>query len=285
MTKIFLTGASGYIGGEVLHRLAATGHLNSVQSIFKGLTGTSRAKPAFWIQVSGATLLSAPEIASKTFGEPSDKVYNDFERVEEIRALARQFPSRAVDNFVLDKTPGVNTALVVPATIYGPGSGPVNQRSVQVPELSRVTIQRGKGIQVKKGLSTWDNVHIQDLSTIFLRLVERAAEADSSKPYWNQDGVYFTGSGSIPFSEISQRVAQAAFEKGYSKSADVDQVSVEEADQLSPHGGILWGTNARCEARRAAELLGWKPVQKSLEEEIPETVAAEAQRLGVTPKL
>ena len=64
-------------------------------------------------------------------------------------------------------------------------------------------------------------------------------------------------------------------------SLSVDAISHEEADKLSPHGGILWGTNAQEHSQRARSLLGWAPTAKSLEEEIPDTVQLEARKLGV----
>ncbi|KAF2144334.1 uncharacterized protein K452DRAFT_296527 [Aplosporella prunicola CBS 121167] len=343
MAKIFLTGASGYIGGEALHaiynshpeyniaalvrdvgkaaqitkaypnvrtilgdlgdsslisdevskadivlNLAATSHLGSAQAIQQGLTAGSRKSPGYWLQMSGATLLSCEEIANKRFGEPSDKVFNDFNGIEDIRQWIKKHPSRAVDNAVLNasaKTPGIKTALVVGPVIYGPGRGPVNQRSIQTPELAKTIIRRGKAWQVGKGQSVWDNVHVQDLGDIFLRLVERAAKGDDSKPYWNENGIYFTGTGQLPFSELSSRVAQAANEQGYIKTQEVDALSPEEADKLFPHATFLLATNARCEALRARELLGWSPSQKSLEEEIPETVRSEGTQLVGIPSL
>ncbi|KAH7057115.1 NAD dependent epimerase/dehydratase family protein [Macrophomina phaseolina] len=343
MTKVFLTGASGYIGGEVLHtlaaahpeyeiaalnrdpkkadqitraypnvkivsgslddaaileqeaskadvvlHLAATGHLPSVESIFKGLTSSQRSGPAHWLQISGASLLGAPEIVSKTFGEPSDKIYNDLDGAEEIRAHIRKYKNRVVDNFILDvsgKASGVKTALVPGAIIYGPGRGPVNQRSIQIPELSRIALQRGKAVQVGRGLSIWGNVHVQDLSSLFLLLVEKAVAGDSSKSYWNDDGIYFNSVGNdISFAEISRRVARVAVDKGFIKNEEVEQLSAEDADKLSPHASIVLGTNARVDSRRARQVLGWKPVQRRLQDEIPETLEAEARRLGVTSK-
>ncbi|KAF9632492.1 Mannosyltransferase 1 CMT1 [Lasiodiplodia theobromae] len=345
MAKIFLTGASGYIGGEVLHaiatahpeytiralnrdatksalitaaypsvtivpgslddsatleaeaaqadivlNLAAREHLPSAQAILKGLTSPSRtssttAKRPYWIQVSGATLLASPEIARGTYGEPSDKIHDDLSGVAEIIALVRSNPKRATDNFVLDSghAHGVNTALVPPGIIYGEGAGPVNRRTFQVPELARVAVERGRAVQVGRGLARWGYVHIRDLGQLFLRLVEKAAAGEDGRAgLWGEEGIYFTGvGGDISFAEISQRVAQAAFEKGYIKSADVEQLSAEEADKLIGHASAVLGTNARCEARRARELLGWKPVQHDLIDEIPVTVEAEARKLGV----
>jgi nucleoside-diphosphate-sugar epimerase len=75
-------------------------------------------------------------------------------------------------------------------------------------------------------------------------------------------------------------VAEAAKDLGLIESATVREVGHEEADKLSSHGAVLWGTNAQQNPQRARQLLGWQPNGKSLEEEIPETVRVEAARLG-----
>ncbi|KAI9370258.1 hypothetical protein BJX61DRAFT_544788 [Aspergillus egyptiacus] len=331
--RIFLTGASGYIGGDVLHVLrqahpgypvrvlvrddakgaaiakayanvtivrgdlnstalieeeasqadvvihaASSSHIKSVEAIARGLARRSSSTPAHWIQISGASVLSVADIVAGRYGAGTDKVFGDVDDAAEIRDIIKKNPvKRAVDNFILDLT-GPRTALVFPPIIYGQGRGAVKQRSVQVPELARVTIEAKTGIQVGKGASTWSNVHISDVSDLFLRLVEKAVKGDTER-LWNKDGLYFPGNGRLSFAEISQRVAQAAKELGLVNSASVKELTPDEADKLSPHAAVLWGTNAQQQSQRARQLLGWQPTGKSLQEEIPGTVWVEAVRL------
>ncbi|KAK0664370.1 dTDP-glucose 4 [Lasiodiplodia hormozganensis] len=360
MARIFLTGATGYIGGDALHalyrahpeyqisalvrdpaksadvfakeypnvrivqgslddgdlvadeaakadvvlNLAATSHLPSVKSIHQGLkkASTSRSgKPAHWLQISGATVLACGEIASKTFGEPSDKVYHDLESGE-IWAQVKKYPSRAVDNYIHDVATQdagtVNTALLVGPIIFGAGRGPGNRRSIQIPELARTAIERRRAWQVGRGLSVWDHVHVQDLSGITLRLVERAVGGGDQSGLWGEDGVYFAGVGHLvfvvvrsanaglrlltqAFADISRRIAAVAYALGLADSSDaVDALPPAEADKLVGHASILLGTNARCDARRAVEKLGWSPKEQSLEQAIEETVRDEAGKVG-----
>ena len=67
-------------------------------------------------------------------------------------------------------------AIVCPPTIYGPRRGPDIQRSIQAYELAKVTLKRGKGFQVEGGHNLWTMVHVQDLSNVYLRLVEEAVK-------------------------------------------------------------------------------------------------------------
>ncbi|KAL3456960.1 hypothetical protein BJX64DRAFT_293560, partial [Aspergillus heterothallicus] len=246
-TKIFLTGASGYVGGEILHALqkaspsylvsalvrdeakgatiskaypkvrivlgdldsaslveeeatntdivihaASTSHIKSVEAIARGLSRRNGSAPAHWIQISGASVLSISDIVQKRFGEGTDETFSDVDGADKLRDIIAQNANiRVVDDFVLNLS-GPKTALVFPPIIYGQGQGPVNQRSIQVPELSRVAIQTGAAVQVGKGESTWSNVHVSDLSDIFVRLVEKAVQGESSG-LWNKDGLYFPG--------------------------------------------------------------------------------------------
>ncbi|KAI2844362.1 hypothetical protein CBS12448_2509 [Aspergillus niger] len=356
MAKIFLTGASGYIGGDVLHALksalptcqytvllrdeakalklsqaypdvqvvlgdldasstleqqareadivihtASSNHVKSAEAIARGLTAPERPKPGnylpflpsphisydqagHWLQISGASVLSIPDIVASAFGEPSNKIYSDVDGADELRELIRQYSAkRVVDNLVLSLPHTASrpkTALIFPPIIYGRGRGPINQRSIQIPELARVTMQRRGGVQVGKGEATWSNVHISDVSNIFVKLAEKALRSEEGE-LWNENGLYFPGSRAISFGSISARVAQEVKKLGLADSESVTEISHEEADSLTPHGGVLWGTNAQQVAQRAAKYLEWVPEGRTLEEEIPHTVLAEAQRLGL----
>lgn len=59
------------------------------------------------------------------------------------------------------------------------------------------------------------------------------------------------------------------------------ELTHQEADELSPHAGILWGTNAREQAQRARTLLDWVPKASALNKEIPEAIRVETERLGL----
>ncbi|KAF9767198.1 hypothetical protein IL306_000289, partial [Fusarium sp. DS 682] len=360
MAKIFLTGATGYIGGDVLQtllkshpeykvralvrdaskgaaitkeysqvqlvtgglddaeviaqeakdadvvlNLAATGHLKSVQTIYDALSNKPKgAKPPYYIQISGASALAAGELADKSrvFGTGSDVIYNDLAGIDSIKSLIKQYPSRAVDNYIFsvsEQNSHVKTALVVPPIIYGQGRGPGNQRSVQVPSLAKATLERKKGLQVGSGESRWGNIHIADLSRIFLSLVEKAVEGSQDENIWGANGLFFTGAGELvsfassvarhlkltvwlqSFAEISRRVAVAANDFNLIPTTEIDSLDGKEVDSIIPHGSVLLGTNARAGADRAKKVLGWEPERESLEEHIPSAVIEEAEALGI----
>lgn len=125
-------------------------------------------------------------------------MFDDVDGTAKIREVIQKHPSRAVDNYVLSvaaDTPQVNTALLLGPVIYGQGSGPVNRRSVQIPALAKATLQRRRGVQIGKGLSSWGNVHVEDVGSLVLRLVEKAIEGGTTNEAWNLNGVYLLGVG------------------------------------------------------------------------------------------
>ncbi|CAM1506189.1 Fc.00g058300.m01.CDS01 [Cosmosporella sp. VM-42] len=342
MTSIFLTGASGYIGGQVLKELshthpeyeisalvrssdtgkqitdvypevrvvngdlddvdlvekeasqasivlhiAANRHLPSVQAIHRGLSKKQPSEPAYWIQVSGASLLASDEFTSDSFkpGEASSAVFDDVADVDKLQSLIRKHSFRDVDNYLLDvaaETSSIKIALVLPPIIYGLGQGPVNTRSVQIPSLAKTALEKGHAVRVGKGLSRWGSVHVEDVARIFASLTEAGAKGNQDDKIWGGKGIYLTGVEEINFAEISDKIASAAVEQGLIKTIEVEALQKPEADTVLPHGSVLFGTNARSRARRAAELLGWRPQGESLEAEIPRAVAEEAKRLATS---
>lgn len=156
----------------------------------------------YWVQISGGSALAAAELddPSRPAGTASSIVWDDLGGIDAIRSLIRNHPKRAVDNhmlFAAANTPDVKTALVMPPIIYGQGRGPVNQRSVQVPELARLTLRRRRGVQVGAGESRWGNVHIRDLSQLILRLVEKAAGGSQEEDIWGPKALYLAGLGEL----------------------------------------------------------------------------------------
>lgn len=179
----------------VLH-LAATGHVESSTAISKGLTSPARSSAKYWIQISGATLLAANEIAEGTFGQKTTKVYDDMKDIDEIHSIITRNPKRVVDNLIVTQDPSkVKAALIIGPHIYGGGRGPLNNRSVQAPEITRATFELNEGFRLNAGKNNWSNVHVHDLSDLIVSLVDAAAEG---KPdLWNKDGIYFPENGNM----------------------------------------------------------------------------------------
>lgn len=79
------------------------------------------------------------------------------------------------------------------------------------------------------------------------------------------------------FRELSSLITKEAHKQDLIKSDDVETIDAAEADTLSDHASILWGTNARTRSSNAQKNLGWKPTGASLASTIPDLVRSEAE--------
>lgn len=256
-------------------------HANAARALIRGLAAHSDDKPGYLIHTSGARLLSFKDIETKTFGEASSKVYDDWDGVGEVISLPDSAPHRDVENIVLaGGTAGLKTAIVCPPTIYGRGRGPDNQRSDQLPELARYTLIEKHGIQIGAGNSYWTNVHITDLSKCYLLLVEAAVTGGGSAT-WGEKGYYFTENNEHVWGHISKLVAEEAHKQGLIPSDEVISFTPENANILKSPTAMTWGFNSRCRAIRARKVLGWEPKECKIEDTIADAVKTEAVSMGL----
>ncbi|KAM3418115.1 hypothetical protein BST61_g6320 [Cercospora zeina] len=262
---------------DVILNLAATNHLAGFKALH---SGASKRKLAHLMQISGATMVSQDEIKAGNFGNSSPHQYDDVNDQDKLREMIRKHQNRVVDNQFLDfaeQSSTVKGALVIPSLIYGRGRGPVNQRSIQVPELARIALQRKHAVQIGAGENVWSNIHISDLSSMLLRLVEHAVSANNLA--WGVDGMFFAGSNpGIKFGRIASLISDAALKDDLFPDSQIEKITAAEADALSPHASAIVGTNARTLSQKAQRILGWSASGPGLEDEIPATVAEEARQ-------
>ncbi|KAK3696893.1 hypothetical protein LTR37_017723 [Vermiconidia calcicola] len=349
MPKLFVTGATGYIGGDALYAIAhahpdyeitclvrnsdkgatvaaeypsiklvygdldnadlleaeakkadivlnfaSADHESALHAIIKGMASHDTTyRQCFLIQTSGTGILLMDDMKTDTYGEDSKNVYDDLEGVSKVTSLPDDAPHRGADKIVLaagaEHSDKIQTAIVCPPTIYGEGRGPDNKRSHQLPELTRCTLEKGHGIQVLAGKTLWSNVHVHDLSGLYLKLVENAAVGGSlaewpGKPaVWGTEGYYFCENGEHVWGEVSGWVAAEAHKQGFIQSDEVKSVSAKEAGELTPFGFGMWGANSRSRAKRAREVLDWKPSGSPLKDEVKSAVEWESRKLGIKP--
>ncbi|TVY60806.1 Uncharacterized protein LSUE1_G008355 [Lachnellula suecica] len=275
----------------VLHTADASDHADAAKAIAKGLaldtSSHSAYTPGFWLHTSGTGILCWKDMETETYGEaPSQPPYDDLDKVADLTGLPDSAFHRDVDKLVLEaSSDAVKTAILCPPTIYGPGRGPGNQRSRQVYNLVKATLEKGQAPQLGKGLTEWDNVHVHDLSALFVLLAEAAVankpELDSK--LWGKEGYFLAENGHHVWGEVSKEVGEVAFEKGYIKEKGVAAMGTEEAKEKYGFEALSWGLNSKGFAKRARKYLGWKPEGRSLKDEIPYIVESEAKALGLKP--
>ncbi|KAB8277021.1 hypothetical protein BDV30DRAFT_205698 [Aspergillus minisclerotigenes] len=337
--KVFLTGATGYIGGDVFYAVhqahpdwqysllvrskdkaaqvtskypnvrivlgdldssniieeevknadiilhcADCDHVASAEAIAKGAAHHTPENPVWVIHTSGTGILTVEDFRTNTWGFYRSKEHNDWEGVDELLNLPDDSFHRNVDKIIIEASQrnpeSVKTAIVCPPTIYGPGRGPGNQKSVQAYWLAAAVLKRKKGFLVGEGKNIWHQVHVQDLSDVYGALADAAA-AGGGKATWNDKGYYLAENGQFVWGDIQREVARVAYEKKLIPSPDVESLPDAQVSELNEFGLYAWGSSSRGHALRARKLFGWSPSKPSLKELIPEIVDLEAKNLGL----
>ncbi|EPS34760.1 hypothetical protein PDE_09724 [Penicillium oxalicum 114-2] len=337
--KVFLTGATGYIGGEVLHTIvkahpdweitalvrtqekadlvsskypniriiqgdldsveliedqaknahivfncANCDHVASAEAIARGARHHTADQPLWLIHTSGTGILTIEDKRAGTMGIERPKKYDDWEGISEMINFPDDGIHRDVDKIVInmgrESPASVRTAIICPPTISGPGRGPVKTKSSQAYRLSAIVLTRGSGFLIGKGENIWHEVHVQDLSNLFLALGDAASQG-GGKATWNDEGYYFAEDGSFIWGDIQREIAKQAHVQGFIDSPDAKELDIEAVNKISPTAHYAWGSNSRGRAIRARKLLGWEPKMPKLIDMIPEIVALEARDLGL----
>ena len=292
--KVFVTGASGYIGGSVAAALIASGH--SVKGLVRSqeraaavrarsiepvigtladaalLARTAREVDAVINAASsddrGAVEAMLPALggSGKAFVHTSgSSIVGDMaggergEKVYEDDTPVRPLPGKAarvaIDRLVLDSAQnGVRAAIVCPTMIYGRGHG-VHAESVQVPRLIALARKHGAGVHVGRGENIWSNVHIDDLVPLYLRALEKAPAG----------AFYYAENGENSYREIAAAISRMLGFGGRTQAMPMDEAVAEFGDTAAQ---FSYGSNSRVRAVRARRELGWAPKSGTLLDEI-----------------
>ncbi|KAJ5625472.1 hypothetical protein N7510_001781, partial [Penicillium lagena] len=236
----------------VLHNADASDHVGSAKAIAAGLVaGHTKENPGYWLHTGGTGILTFEDSDKGEYGNPSDKVYDDWDGVEELLNLPDHAFHRNVDQLVLDAAAKYADVLKVAL------------RGRQVYELANVTLRLKKGPIIGAGKSIWNNVHVHDLSDVYVLLVDAA----------------IAGRSDTLLGELAQTTAEVAAKLGYLPEAKAEPIDLESAKQYAGFESLSWGMNSRGRALRARKILGWKPYRPSLVEELPEILRNEWHRL------
>lgn len=258
-------------------------HEGSAKAIIEGLS--KRSSPSYLIHTSGTGILTIGDVHRGALGQPSDKIYNDWDGIKELFEMPDDAWHRNVDKIIqsANKSSGgkIHTAIVCPPTIYGPGRGPGNVKSDQVYKMAAEMMKHGKAFTIGDGLNKWTSIHVHDLSDVYLALTEAAAQ-DGGKATWDEEGYYFTEDGEFVWGEMQKKVADEVYKQGFIKSPEQEKLSsMKECDSFIVNGGRKWGLNSRCRAIRARKLFGWSPKGESIDSLLPSIVHGEAVDLGL----
>lgn len=292
--KIFITGASGYIGGSVAAALMAAGHqvsglarsdeatmalaklgirpvrgtLNDTEVLAKAAHDadvTVNAANAGHRTAASAMLKALADtgklflhtdgssiVGTRSRGELVEKVFDE-------DTLFTPTPQRAprveIDKMVRNAAgDGVRSVVIAPSLIYGMGRG-LNSQSIQVPWLIQVAKKFGVAKHIGSGENRWANVHIDDLTTLYVLAIEKAPAGS----------FYYAENGENSMREVCEAISRMLGQGGRTESMSVEQAATEWGE--GPANDTM-GSNSRVRAKRARTELKWRPKARSLIEEI-----------------
>jgi nucleoside-diphosphate-sugar epimerase len=292
--KVFITGASGYIGGSVAAYLVDAGHQVSglarsaetadalqqlgiapVRGTLEGADVLAKAAQAADAVVDAANaahraaaeaMLKALAGSGKAFIHTSGSSIVGTRAGGELRDEVfdedtpfTPSPTRAArvaldDDIRAAAATGVRTSIIAPSLIYGHGRG-LNPDSMQVPWLIALAKKQGIAKHIGSGENRWSNVHIDDLVTLYALALEKAPAG----------AFYFAENGENSMREVCEAISRMLGFGGRTQSMTVEEAAAEWGE--GPANDTM-GSNSRVRAKRARTELGWQPSAHSLIEEI-----------------
>lgn len=286
---VFLTGATGYIGGSVAAALAERGH--RVRGLVRdpgaagalaalgvaAVPGTlddagllRRECAAADVVVNAAdsdhagavrTMLDAVAGSGRTFVHTSGSSIVGTaangepdpavydESVMEPRSSWEPDPYKA-PRVAIDRSVLAARGIVLCNTlIYGDGRG-LKRDSIQVPQLERLARERGTAVHIGRGENIWSTVHIDDVTALYVAAAEGGAPG----------GFYFAESGEASFRAIATAIARR-LGVGGPEPLDVGSAIGAWGHELAVYA---LGSNSRVRGRRTREVFDWTPRHTSV---------------------
>jgi nucleoside-diphosphate-sugar epimerase len=300
--NIFITGASGYIGGSVAEKLRASGHqifglarddqkakqlqergINPVLGTLDDATVLTEAAKRSDAVINAAssdhrgaveTLIAALVGSGKTLIHTSgssivgDKALGEFSPTicdEDTRPEPEpeKVARVAIDQLVLDSSrDGVRSVVICPSLIYGPGRG-LHAESVQLPPLIREARQSGVARHIGRGLNIWSHVHIDDVADLYSLALERAPTGS----------FFFAEHGEASFKEIAEAISRGLGLGGQAESWPIDAAIAVCGYELAV---FALASNSRVRGVKARQVLDWQPHGTPLLEEIERTLKTQS---------
>ncbi len=290
MQTIFLTGASGFIGGSVAVQLINAGY--AVRGLVRDRAKAVLVAQAGMVPVLGD--LDDTELLSREAGE-ADGVFSaaDSDHVASLKALLAGLagsgkplihisgssviaddargttasatifdedtpliihpfkqPRRDIDLMVLDGSASAVRSVVICPSMIYGTGYGLNKESIQIPFLVQVAKAEGKVVVVGEGVNRWSHVHIDDLCTLILLALQSAPPGS----------FYFAEHGEASYEAIGTAI---------STRLGLDTVGSIPAHVAAEKWGAArayfsFGGNSRVHAKRARAELGWRPAHGSL---------------------
>ena len=266
--RVFVTGASGYIGSAVVRELHASGH--TVVGLTRSAQGAAALKAAGAearvgvlddLDTLHSTASAADGVIHLAFNHTADFSNFDSALKIDLRAvetmgealagsgrpliITAHLNGEASENAALALAErGVRTAIVSLA----PSVHSDADKHGFVPRLIAIAREKGVSAYIGEGSNRWPAVHRLDAASLF-RLALEAAPAGS-----RLDGV---GDEGVPFRDIAGVI-------GRRLNVPAVSISREEADSHFGWLGAIVALDRPRSSAQTQELVGWRPVHPGL---------------------
>lgn len=290
MDTIFITGASGYIGGTIAERLIKAGtrvrglvrgqanadylsnrgiepvigDLNDEDLLIReaskadGVINAASADHAASVQalIKGLAGTSKPLLHTSGSSIIGDDVRGGqrsesiFDEYTPLVVQELKQPRRNIDLMVLGASAKNVRSVVICPSLIYGQGSGLNRNSVQIPFLAANAQQQGVVQIVGPGLNVWSNVHIDDVVDLYLLSLAKAPAGS----------FYFAENGEASFLQIGNALA---------KRLGLAKVESLEPEAAAQRWGVArayysFGSNSRVRSVRAKQELGWKPQHTSV---------------------
>lgn len=297
--NIFMTGATGYIGGTIARRLLDDGQevRGLVRDAEKGRklaafgvepaigslddaailkaearradavinTANSDHRGAVDALLEGLAGSDKPFIHTSGSSIVADDARGDFasERIYDEDTPIDPVPGKqarvAIDRAIRDASRRGVRSIVVCPTMIYGNGLGLARDSAQIPGLARRAKASGVVRHVGRGLNIWSNVHVEDVADLY-RLALAKAPAGA---------FYFAENGEASYREICAAIARR-LNLGEPQVWPFEEAATEFGENSAAY---TFGSNSRVRARRARSELGWQPKHGSatawIEAELP----------------
>ncbi|WVW87130.1 hypothetical protein I302_109187 [Kwoniella bestiolae CBS 10118] len=236
----------------------------SIQALVDGLekrANTTQVKPVL-LQTSGTG-----SIMYGSNGEAGTDVWkdSDHDRWEALPDTAffhsgDKIVARAAERGV------ISAYIIMSPTVYGQGTGPGNKLSLQVPAYVRYAKRTGQAAYIGKGENIWGNVHVQDLTDLYMMVARHALSNPSSTKAtpgshgWSN--LIYGGLDTHTWGPIINLVSDQLHTRGDIANPGARSIEDGQGDMY------MFGTNSFMEVSEKAKALGWKRRQPTLEEAV-----------------
>ncbi|MCF0054872.1 NAD-dependent epimerase/dehydratase family protein [Dyadobacter sp. CY356] len=294
INKVFITGATGYIGGSVAHLLLKKGY--QVSALVRKESDAEKLGALGIMPVPG-TIHNMPVLRKATADADavihtadSDDFFSVLTFLEELKGTGKTFIFTSGSSLVGDNAKGekghivysedipvqprleklhrvaindhilaaakenVRSIVLVPTMVYGKGLG-IKPDSIQVPMLIDIAKEKQAGVFIEKGENIWSNVHIDDLAELYILALESASAGS----------YFYTENGSASLKDIAISISKMLGLQGKAESVSLDTAIEKWGPDASAFG---FASNSIVNSDKARTILGWKPKHSSILEDI-----------------